>query len=89
MGRAGRAATQTRKFQICDLKWSNFFFLISKRGEAGGRFGDYLCVDCANLPYVGAGPLAVLFMSYLPCKDLEMTKCPISVLLLFQRPIAH
>ena len=20
---------------------------------AGGRFGDYLCVDCANLPYVG------------------------------------
>ena len=24
-----------------------------KHGRAVGRFGDYLCVDCANLPYVG------------------------------------
>ena len=39
--------------------------------------------------WLKAGPLAVLFMSYLPCKDLEMTKCPIYVLLLSQRPIIH
>ena len=39
--------------------------------------------------YLLSGPLAVLFMSYFPCKDLEMTKCPISVLLLSQRPIIH
>ena len=27
--------------------------MISKRGGAGDRFGDCLCVDCANLPYIG------------------------------------
>lgn len=27
--------------------------VIVKRGVAGGRFGDHLCLDCANLPYVG------------------------------------
>ena len=29
--------------------------LISKIGEAEDRFGDYLCVDCANLP-CSSGP---------------------------------
>ena len=26
---------------------------ITKHGGAGGRLGDYLCVDCDNLPYAG------------------------------------
>ena len=26
--------------------------LIGNLGGAGDRFGDYLCVDCANLPHV-------------------------------------
>ena len=28
-------------------------FVITKRGRAGGRFGDHMCMDCANLLYVG------------------------------------
>ena len=37
------------------------FPTLTKRGGAGGRFGDYLCVDCANLTYVsnGMGKLSV------------------------------
>jgi len=27
--------------------------MMAKLGGAGDRFGDYLCVDCANLPDAG------------------------------------
>ena len=27
--------------------------MMSKLGLVSGKFGDYLCVDCANLPYTG------------------------------------
>ena len=42
------------------------------------RVQPFFYIFIIGLLYVVSGPLAVLFMSYLPCKDLEMTKCPIS-----------
>ena len=33
-------------------RWTSKW-LVTKLGGAGDRFGDYICVDCANLPYAG------------------------------------
>ena len=37
--------------QLVDHR-SRAYLPMMKREGAGGRFGEYLCGDCANLPYI-------------------------------------
>ena len=49
--------------------------MMSKLGLIFGRFGDHLCVDCANLPHVVGSAINVDTKTKFTIRSTQISKC--------------